>query len=137
MAVVTLAHRFPAGAAVQLWRTRDVRVLHPGPASAELVDTRIVPEGGILRFDAGVQEGAHYLAAGTDAGRPLVVRARGVHEDAEPTEIQDPAMPDRRWKAAAPGHGPTLESEGRRLRQEDVNGVPQASDTPTGTATPI
>jgi hypothetical protein len=80
-----------------------------------------------------VQSGARYIAVGRRDRHPLEVRARG--EENDETVPQPPMWPDRPHKLRRPLDEPTAETSAQR--QEDVNGVSQRSDTPTGIETPV
>jgi hypothetical protein len=86
-----------------------------------------------VTFASGVEFGARYIAVGIRDRHPLEVRARGEQSDA--AAPQPPLWPDRPHRLRAPGEDATAETNSQR--QEDVNGVRQRSDTPTGTATPV
>jgi hypothetical protein len=86
-----------------------------------------------VTFDTGVELGARYIAVGVRDRHPVEVRARGKQADDETP--QPPLSPDRPHRLRRPIDQPTAETSARR--QEDVNGVAQRSDTPTGIATPV
>jgi hypothetical protein len=104
-----------------------------GPTAAKRFDRRRADWHGSVTFARACVAGARFVAVGVRDRHPLEVRARGEQRDA--TVLQPPLLPDRPHKLRRPLEQPTAETSARR--QEDVNGVPQRSDTPTGTATPV
>jgi hypothetical protein len=128
---VVLYHRFDPGSTVALARVGDERTLRA--AGGEGIDTRRADANGSVTFDAGVEIGDRYIAVGVKDRHPLEVRARG--EESDPAEPQVPVWPERPQRVRAPDDEPTAQAHAQS--QQDVNGVPQRSDTPGGTATPI
>jgi hypothetical protein len=130
-AQVVLTARFDSGADVMLVRVRDERTLRA--EGGEMIDRRRAGEQGTVTFTSRVEPGARYIAVGVRDRHPLEVRARGQQGAADAP--QPPPWPARPHRLRRPLDQPTAETSARR--QEDVHGVPQRSDTPKGTATPL
>jgi hypothetical protein len=99
----------------------------------EAIDRQRADKQGTVTFASGVEPGARYIAVGVLDRHPFEVRARGRQGAADAP--QPPTWPDRPHRMRPALDTPTAETSARR--QEDVHGVPQRSDTATGTLTPI
>jgi hypothetical protein len=128
-AEVVLHGRFDPGSEVVLVKTREHQLRAEGGAE---VGRRQTDESGSCAFVAGVELGAFYIAVGRANQQPFEVRCRGIRD--EPAPFQEATIDRPERKIPVP-HRPTAQTHA--LRQEDVNDVPQRSDTRTGTATPL
>jgi hypothetical protein len=117
MPAIVLAHRFPPGTRVELYRMTGggaspvTQQLIPWLPS-DLLDVQHVDAEGVVRFEdpPAVESPVWarpnaYFAVGLLDGRPLAIRCQP-YEEEQP--IQPPVMPDRQRQVVAPARTCTL-----------------------------